>query len=514
MSTHIAYTAPPPLHGFKLVLATLALSLAVFMEVLDTTIANVSLPHIAGDLGAATSQGTWIITSFGVANAISVPLTAWAAKRVGEVRLFLTAVLMFVITSWACGMANSLTMLIIFRALQGFSTAALIPLSQSLLLAAYPSNLRHLALSFWGMTVITAPILGPIVGGYISDRMHWGWIFFINIPIGLFSFFILRILLKGRETKIEHNPIDFIGIILLVIGVGSLQFMLEHGREVDWFNSNMIIILTVIAIVSLSYFIVWVLGRNHPIVDLGLFKNRNFAVGTLCLCLAFFLYMGTVMLLPMLLQTQLGYTATWSGLAVAPVGIMPVLLAPIIGKLGSKLDMRWVVTFSFAMYAICFYWRSEITAQVDFWGIVLPQFFLGFAMGTFLLPLLAIVMSGMENQQIAAASSLSNFLRVLAGAMGSSLAITMWEKREAFHHARLAEYFTAYSPQAQMVDAVQQGLGVSSQQAYGVAAMQITQQGFILSASELYYVSSGLFLFLIIFIWFAKPPFSAPMSGH
>ena len=259
---------------------------------------------------------------------------------------------------------------------------------------------------------------------------------------------------------------------------------------------------------------VWVLGKDNPIVDLSLFKNRNFAVGTLCLCLAFFLYMGTVMLLPMLLQTQLGYTATWSGLAVAPVGIMPVLLAPIIGKLGAKLDMRWVVTFSFAMYALCFYWRSEITVQVDFWGIVLPQFFLGFAMGTFLLPLLSIVMSGMENTQIAAASGLSNFLRVLAGAMGSSLAITMWEKREAFHHVRLTESFTALSSQAQMVESMQQGLNVSNEQAYGIVATQITQQGFILSASELYYVSALLFLLLIILIWFVKPPFGEPVDGH
>lgn len=514
MSAEATHVSPAPLQGIQLVLVTLGLSLAVFMEVLDTTIANVSLPHIAGDLGAATSQGTWVITSFGVANAISVPLTAWAAKRVGEVRLFLTAILMFILTSWACGMSHNLWVLVFFRALQGFSTAALIPLSQSLLLASYPRHLRNLALSFWGMTVITAPILGPIIGGYISDRMHWGWIFFINIPIGLLSFVLLSVLLRGRETKIEKRPVDYVGIVLLILGVGSLQFMLEHGREVDWFNSNFIVTLAVISVVCLSYFVVWVLGKDNPIVDLSLFKNRNFAVGTLCLCLAFFLYMGTVMLLPMLLQTQLGYTATWSGLAVAPVGIMPVLLAPIIGKLGAKLDMRWVVTFSFAMYALCFYWRSEITAQVDFWGIVLPQFFLGFAMGTFLLPLLSIVMSGMENTQIAAASGLSNFLRVLAGAMGSSLAITMWEKREAFHHVRLTESFTALSSQAQMVESMQQGLNVSSEQAYGIVATQITQQGFILSASELYYVSALLFLLLIILIWFVKPPFGEPVDGH
>ncbi|MDK4650488.1 DHA2 family efflux MFS transporter permease subunit [Kingella kingae] len=504
---------PKYLSGLPLVLLTAALALSVFMEVLDTTIANVALPHISGDLGAATSQGTWVITSFAVANAISVPLTGWVARRFGEVRLFLTAVLMFVITSWLCGIAPNLPLLILFRTLQGLFTGPLIPLSQSLLLAAYPPHRRHLALAFWGMTVITAPILGPIIGGYISDRIHWGWIFFINIPIGAFAFLLSRHYLRGRETETVKNPIDTVGLILMVLGVGSLQFVLDHGREVDWFSSNVIVTASVIAFVALSYFIVWELGRDNPIVDLTLFKDRNFTVGTLCLSLAFFLYMGTVMLLPMLLQTQLGYTATWSGLAVAPVGIMPVLLAPIIGKLGDRLDMRWVVTFSFIMYAICFWWRSELTAQIHFWGIVLPQFFLGFAMGTFFLPLSAITLAGMEGHQVASAGSLSNFCRVLAGAMGSSLAITLWEKREAFHHVRLTEHFTPYSPQATMLQQMQ-AAGMTEAQSYGMAAMQITQQGFILSAAELFYVSAGLFLFLIALVWQAKPPFGAPTGGH
>ncbi len=504
---------PKYLSGLPLVLLTMALSLAVFMEVLDTTIANVALPHIAGDLGAATSQGTWVITSFAVANAISVPLTGWVARRFGEVRLFLTAVLMFVITSWLCGIAHNLTALILFRTLQGLFTGPLIPLSQSLLLAAYPPHRRHLALAFWGMTVITAPILGPIIGGYISDRVQWGWIFFINVPIGILAFLLARHFLNGRETQTERHPIDTVGLVLMVLGVGSLQFVLDHGREVDWFSSNLIVTMSVVAVVALSYFIVWELGTQNPIVDLHLFKERNFTVGTLCLSLAFFLYMGTVMLLPMLLQTQLGYTATWSGLAVAPVGIMPVLLAPIIGKLGSRLDMRWVVTFSFVMYAVCFWWRSELTAQIDFWGIVLPQFFLGFAMGTFFLPLSAITLAGMEGSRIASASSLSNFTRVLAGAVGSSVAITLWEKREAFHHARLAENFTPFSQQTAMLQSLQE-TGISSAQSYGIAATQITQQGFIISAAELFYVSSGLFLFLIILVWQARPPFGAPSGGH
>lgn len=502
-----------PLSGVPLVLITLALSLAVFMEVLDATIANVALPHISGDLGAATSQGTWVITSFAVANAISVPLTGWLARRFGEVKLFLTAVLMFVLTSWACGIAHNLPLLIFFRMLQGLFTGPLIPLSQSLLLAAYPSNKRNLAIALWGMTVITAPILGPIVGGYISDRAHWGWIFFINIPIGILSFLLSKILLKGRETPTCKIPTDKMGLFLMFLGVGALQFMLDHGREVDWFASHFIVALAVIAVLGLSYLVVWELGIDNPIVDFTLFKDRNFTVGTACLSLAFLLYMGTVVLLPMLLQMHLGYTATWSGIAVAPVGIIPVLITPILGKLGTRLDMRWVVTFSFIAYHLCFYWRSEITAQVGFWDIVLPQFFLGFATGTFFLPLNAITLSGMQGSRIASAASVSNFIRVLAGGIGSSLAITLWEKREAFHHTRLTEGFTPFSAQTQMLQQVQQ-MGMTPEQTQGVAAMQITQQGFILSASELYYASSILFLLLVVLIWFARPPFHANAGEH
>ena len=241
-----------PLEGAQLVIMTIALSLATFMQVLDSTIANVAIPTIAGNLGSSLSQGTWVITSFGVANAISIPITGWLAKRVGEVKLFLWSTILFVLASWACGMSSSLTMLIFFRVIQGIVAGPLIPLSQSLLLNNYPPAKRSIALALWSMTVIVAPICGPILGGYISDNYHWGWIFFINVPIGALVVLMTLQSLRGRETRTEQRRIDGIGLALLVVGIGSLQIMLDRGKELDWFASTEIIVLTVVAVVPLA----------------------------------------------------------------------------------------------------------------------------------------------------------------------------------------------------------------------------------------------------------------------
>ncbi|MGB3254529.1 DHA2 family efflux MFS transporter permease subunit, partial [Buttiauxella gaviniae] len=246
-----------PLEGAPLVIMTIALSLATFMQVLDSTIANVAIPTIAGNLGSSLSQGTWVITSFGVANAISIPITGWLAKRFGEVKLFMWSTILFVLASWACGVSKSLEMLIFFRVIQGIVAGPLIPLSQSLLLNNYPPAKRSIALALWSMTVIVAPICGPILGGFISDNYHWGWIFFINVPIGALVVLLTMQTLRGRETKTEQRRIDAIGLALLVVGIGSLQIMLDRGKELDWFNSTEVVVLTIVAVVTISFLIVW-----------------------------------------------------------------------------------------------------------------------------------------------------------------------------------------------------------------------------------------------------------------
>lgn len=499
-----------PLQGGALAMLTLVLSLATFMLVLDSTIANVAIPTIAGDLGASSSQGTWVITSFGVANAISIPITGWLAKRFGEVRLFLIATLLFVLASWLCGIANSLEMLIVFRVLQGAVAGPIIPLSQSLLLNNYPPEKRGMALAFWSMTIVVAPICGPILGGWISDNIHWGWIFFINVPIGLAVVLISWKILEGRESRISHQPVNTIGLILLALGVGALQLMLDQGRELDWFNSTEIVVLTIIAAVGLIALIIWELTDDNPVVDVSLFKSRNFTVGCVSTSLAFLVYSGTVVLIPLLLQQVYNYTATWAGLAAAPVGLLPILLAPIIGKFGNKIDMRILITVSFMVYALTFYWRAvTFEPEMTFMDVALPQFVQGLAVACFFMPLTTITLSGLPPEKMASASSLFNFLRTLAGSIGTSLTTFMWYNREAVHHTQLTEVINPYNPISQQFFQTMGSFGLSEEQTASYLARQITAQGFIIGANEIFFVSAITFISLVVLIWFAKPPFSS-----
>ena len=499
-----------PLQGGALAMLTLVLSLATFMLVLDSTIANVAIPTIAGDLGASSSQGTWVITSFGVANAISIPITGWLAKRFGEVRLFLIATLLFVLASWLCGIANSLEMLIVFRVLQGAVAGPIIPLSQSLLLNNYPPEKRGMALAFWSMTIVVAPICGPILGGWISDNIHWGWIFFINVPIGLAVVLISWKILEGRESRISHQPVNTIGLILLALGVGALQLMLDQGRELDWFNSTEIVVLTIIAAVGLIALIIWELTDDNPVVDVSLFKSRNFTVGCVSTSLAFLVYSGTVVLIPLLLQQVYNYTATWAGLAAAPVGLLPILLAPIIGKFGNKIDMRILITVSFMVYALTFYWRAvTFEPEMTFMDVALPQFVQGLAVACFFMPLTTITLSGLPPEKMASASSLFNFLRTLAGSIGTSLTTFIWYNREAVHNTQLTEVINPYNPISQQFFQTMGSFGLSEEQTASYIARQITAQGFIIGANEIFLVSAITFISLVVLIWFAKPPFSS-----
>ena len=499
-----------PLQGGALAMLTLVLSLATFMLVLDSTIANVAIPTIAGDLGASSSQGTWVITSFGVANAISIPITGWLAKRFGEVRLFLIATLLFVLASWLCGIAHSLEMLIVFRVLQGAVAGPIIPLSQSLLLNNYPPEKRGMALAFWSMTIVVAPICGPILGGWISDNIHWGWIFFINVPIGLAVVLISWKVLEGRESRISHQPVNTVGLILLALGVGALQLMLDQGRELDWFNSTEIIVLTIIAAIGLIALIIWELTDDNPVVDVSLFKSRNFTVGCVSTSLAFLVYSGTVVLIPLLLQQVYNYTATWAGLAAAPVGLLPILLAPIIGKFGNKIDMRILITVSFMVYALTFYWRAvTFEPEMTFMDVALPQFVQGLAVACFFMPLTTITLSGLPPEKMASASSLFNFLRTLAGSIGTSLTTFIWYNREAVHHTQLTEVINPYNPISQQFFQTMGSFGLSEEQTASYLAKQITAQGFIIGANEIFLVSAITFISLVVLIWFAKPPFSS-----
>ena len=502
---------PQPLKGAQLAMGTLALSLAVFMNVLDSSIANVAIPAISGDVGVSPSQGTWVITSFGVANAISVPLTGWLTQRFGAVRLFTMSVLLFVLTSWLCGFASSLETLVLFRVLQGAVAGPMIPLSQTLLLASYPPAKAGIALSLWGVTTLVAPVVGPVLGGWITDNYTWPWIFYINVPVGLLSAAMTWSIYRSRETPVRKLPIDSLGLALLVLWVGALQLMLDKGKELDWFASGLIVMLAIVAVVSLAVFIVWELTDAHPVVDLRLFLRRNFAAGSIALSIAYGLFFGNVVLMPLWLQQWLGYTSTAAGMALAPVGLLAIVLTPVVGRKVSVWDPRKMATLAFIVFAIVLWMRAQFTVETDFRHILIPTLIQGGAMAFFFIPLTTITLSGLPPERIAAAAGLSNFVRITAGAMGTSIATTLWEDRAAMHHAHLTELLV--QGQGTFAQTVQQlqAQGLSAEQAYAQINRLIDQQAFTRAADDIFLGSAMLFLLLIVLIWFTKRP--APHGG-
>ncbi|MGQ0599954.1 DHA2 family efflux MFS transporter permease subunit [Aquabacterium sp.] len=501
--------APKPLHGGDLLLGTVALSLATFMNVLDSSIANVSLPAIAGNLGVSPTQGTWVITSFGVSNAISVPLTGWLTQRFGAVRLFTASVLLFVLASWMCGLASSLEMLIAFRVLQGLVAGPMIPLSQTLLLSSYPPAKAGMALAMWAMTTLVAPVTGPLLGGWITDNMSWPWIFYINIPVGLGAALVTWRIYAKRETPTKKLPIDTVGLTLLVLWVGALQIMLDKGKELDWFESSQIVILGLVALIGFAVFVVWELTQEHPVVDLRLFASRNFLFGVIALSVAYGLFFGNVVLLPMWLQQYMGYTASVAGMAVAPVGLLAILLSPIVGKNVTRVDPRWLATVAFLGFALVMWMRSHFNTLVDFNTILVPTILQGGAIAFFFIPLSAITLNGLTPDRIPSASGLSNFVRITAGAMGTSMVATVWDDRATMHHVHLAEKVSRTDPGAMDGINALMSSGMSFEQAAAQISRLIDQQAFTRAADDVYLISSVLFLCLIPIVWLAKPRKSA-----
>ncbi len=505
---------PPPPQGGTLALMTLALSLGTFMQVLDTSIANVSIPAIAGDLGASPTQGAWVITSFAVSNAIMLPLTGWLARQMGEVKLFVSATTLFTVASWACGLAPNLPMLIAFRVCQGAVAGPMIPLSQSLLLANYPDNKKGMALALWSMTVVVAPIFGPIMGGWITDNISWPWIFYINIPVGMFSTFVTWQILRRRETPIVRRPIDAVGLALLAIGVGSLQILLDKGNDLGWFSSSFIVTLAAISVAALSFFIVWELTEKHPVVDLHLFLNRNFTVGAIAVSLGYMTFFGNVVIFPLWLQTQMNYTATWAGLAAAPIGVLSVVFSPFVGRILHRVDLRLLATFSFLVFAGVSFWTSNFNTSVSYFQLFMPRFIQGVGVAFFFIPLASMSLSGLRADQFASAAGLSNFLRILAGSFGTSLSITLWQRRSILHYSQLVEHVSAFNMISVRALEHLKLLGLATSSALLLLSRLITQQAVMIATDELFWLSGVIFLALIVVVWFARPPFSvAGKSG-
>jgi DHA2 family multidrug resistance protein len=505
MATAAPHVEHPPLQGSARLWGTVALSAATFMNVLDTSIANVSLPAIAGDLGVSPNQGTWVITSFAIANAIAVPLTGWLAQRFGQVRLFVASVLLFVVASWLCGLAPSMPLLIACRALQGFVAGPMIPLSQTLLLSSYPRAQAGLAMALWSMTTLVAPVTGPLLGGWITDNINWSWIFYINIPVGIIAAFATLGIYRSRESVRHKLPIDRVGLALLVLWIGCMQMMLDLGKEHDWFHSSLIVGLAVTAVVGFAFFLIWELTDEHPVVDLRLFKGRNFWAGTLSTSVAYGLFFGNVVLLPLWLQQYMGYTATDAGMVTAPVGILALVFSPIVGKTVGRVDARRYATLAFVVFALVLWMRAQFNTQADMKTILIPTLIQGVAMAFFFIPLITITLSGLSPDRLPAASGLTNFVRITAGAVGTSITTTLWENRAALHHAHLAEAVAPGSPALQSALAGMSAAGLNPQQALAQLNRLIDQQAFMLAANDIFFLSAALFLALIPLVWLTQP---------
>jgi DHA2 family multidrug resistance protein len=440
-----------------------------------------------------------------VANAISVPLTGWLTERFGQVRLFVATTLLFVVASLLCGFAPSMGMLVAFRIVQGAVAGPMIPLSQTIMLSSYPREKSGVALASFAVTVLVAPVVGPLLGGWITDNFSWPWIFFINVPVGLASVAATWTIYRRRETPRLKRPIDGVGLALLVIWVGSLQLMLDKGKDLDWFQSGTIIALAVAALLGFALFLVWELGDEHPVVDLRLFARRNFAIGTVSISLSYGAYFGSIVLLPLWLQQYMGYTATDAGWILAPVGVLAVFLTPLVGKTSNKVDPRWFSTVSMLIFALVSWMRARFNTDVDLHALIVPTIIQGAAISCFFIPLVALALSGLGPERIAAATGLNNFLRISAGAFGTSISTTLWENRAALHHAQLAERATLHDPATREALQALGAAGLGQEQAYAYLNRLIDQQAFTLAALDLFYASAILLIVLIPFVWLARP---------
>ena len=507
MSAAAASAAPamPPVKGSHALVAT-ALAVGTFMQVLDTTIANVSIPTISGNLGVANDQGTWVITSFAVANGISVPLTGWLMQRFGVVRVFVLSVLAFTIASFLCGIAWSLPSLILFRVLQGAVSGPMIPGSQALLISIFPPHKKGMALAIWSMTTLVAPICGPLLGGHISDNYSWPWIFLINVPVGLFCAAICWSGLKGRETPTRKIPIDGIGLSLLVVWVGALQIMLDTGKDADWFSSPAIVVEAIVAGVGFIAFMIWELGEKNPIIDLSLFRNRNFSFGVLAFCIGYALFFGSVVLQPLWMQTWLGYTATWAGLVAAPSGMVAVLLSPLVGKNIGRFDPRWFATASFIVFGISYFMRSNYTADASYATYMLPLLVQGIGMSMFFVAMLTILLDGVPDARVPAASGLSNFLRITAGSFSTSITTTFWDRHAALHQSRLAEATSVYDPRLQQSLGGLRDLGLNPTQALGAITRTMSSQAYLMSALDFFWICGWISFSVAGIVWLTRRP--------
>ncbi len=428
----------------------LSVMFATFMEVLDTTVVNVSLPHIAGSLSATIDEATWALTSYLVANAIILPMTGWLAATFGRKRLLMLSVSGFTLASFLCGLAPTLGALVFFRVVQGATGGALQPLSQAVLLEAFPPQDRGKAMAFWALGIVVAPILGPVLGGWLTDSYSWRWVFYVNLPVGITSLVMTKLFIFDPPyLRRESTKVDYWGIGMLAVGIGALQIVLDKGQEEDWFASHVILGLAVVSAITLTLLIIHEWTTDHPIVDLRVFKERSYAVGVFLMTIVGFVLYGSMVLLPIFLQTLLGYPALQAGIAMAPRGVGSFLMMPITGIMTGRYDARKLLSAGLIVGGVTLIWLGELNLQAGYWDIFWPQLIQGVGMSLLFVPLTTVTMDAIPRERMGNATSLFNLMRNIGGSVGIATTGTMLARHQQSVTSVLAANVTPYDFRSQ-----------------------------------------------------------------
>jgi DHA2 family multidrug resistance protein len=506
-------------------IVAVAVMFATFMEVLDTTVVNVSLPHIASSMAATTEEATWALTSYLVANAIVLPMTGWLAATIGRKRLLMMSTAGFTVSSFLCGAAPNLASLVIFRIIQGATGGALQPLSQAVLLESFKPEERGRAMGFWGLGIVVAPILGPVFGGWLTENYSWRWVFYINLPVGIASLVMTRLFVFDPPyLRRASQGIDYWGVGMLVLGIGTLQYVLDTGQRDDWFESLAITLLAIVAVAALAGLVIHQLRAEHPIIDLRLFTNRTYATGVFLMTVLGFVLYGSLVLLPVMLQTLFGYTSLEAGKTMAPRGIGSLLMMPLVGYLTGHFDARKLLAVGLSVGGVTLLWLGELNLQAGYWDIFWPQFLQGAGMALLFVPLTTVSMATVPRERIGYATSLFNLMRNIGGSIGIAVTGTILQRQRQTVGAVLGENVSAYDPVTQSVfEQIRAGLiaagsdaVTATQRAYIVLHGMLVQQASMVSFVMLFRLLGIVFLLMLPMVLIMKRPrgSSGPAAAH
>ena len=506
-------------------IVAIAVMFATFMEVLDTTVVNVSLPHIASSLSATTDEATWALTSYLVANAVILPMTGWLASTFGRKRLLMWSVTGFTLSSFLCGAAPNLASLVLFRIIQGTTGGALQPLSQAVLLESFPPEDRGRAMGFWGVGIVVAPILGPVLGGWLTETYSWRWVFYINLPVGIISLIMTRLyVFDPPYLRRASSKVDYWGIGMLAVGIGTLQYVLDTGQREDWFESGLITVLAIVSAIALVALIVHELRTADPIVDLHVFKERTYAVGVFLMTVLGFVLYGSLVLLPLMLQTLLGYPSLQAGLAMAPRGVGSLLTMPLVGTLIGRFDPRKLLASGLVVGGVTLLWLGDLNLQAGYWDIFWPQFLQGAGMALLFVPLTTVSMANIPPERMGYATSLFNLMRNLGGSIGIAITGTMLARNRQTAGALLGEHITPYDPTTQaMLQQMVAGFMASGadavtamQRAYAAMYALVQRQAAMVSFVGIFRLLGFMFLLMIPLVLLMRRPKgrAGPMAAH